>query len=145
MPLISIKKRRDYVVKLGEIVEGSAYLFAHTHEEKTKETLKEHLDKVIEYYKILYKEKHLDIVNQRFQDVLGNSPLFEELLEGALYLHDIGKINLNFQCAKMESKYFIKESREYKDHALLSAYIYIDYYFEKFKQQKYSNAELKTP
>ena len=143
MPLISIKKRRDYVVKLGEIVEGSAYLFAHTHEEKTKETLKEHLDKVIEYYKILYKEKHLDIVNQRFQDVLGNSPLFEELLEGALYLHDIGKINLNFQCAKMESKYFIKESREYKDHALLSAYIYIDYYFEKFKQQKYSNAELK--
>lgn len=130
------------LVQLDNIIKDKSYLFAHTHEEKTRETLEEHLDKVIFYYKVLCKEKSLESIIQNFNQVLGKSSLFKELLEGALYLHDIGKVNLNFQCAKMENSFFIKTSREYKDHALLSAYIYIDYYFEQFKQQRYSNEEI---
>lgn len=60
------------------------------------------------------------------------------MLLNTIYLHDIGKINSNFQYYKMNNKYFAKKKDinfNNSNHSMLSAVIYINYYFDKIRTE----------
>lgn len=141
-----MKEGRNYMeaffVSLNTLVKEPEHLYAHTHTTKERELLEEHLQKVQYYFERLREEKQLEHIIHNFKEVLGESVYFEELLVGALYLHDIGKVNLNFQDKQMENKYFKHKNKGYTDHAILSSLIYIDYYMEQFRVQKLSKSTM---
>lgn len=126
-------------------------LYAHTKKDSTeKELLADHLHKTLEYFQLLYKEKKLASVFDKlaarfFKDDEEAIELWKELAVNAIYLHDIGKINGNFQKFKMQNDraFHVKDSLN-SNHSMLSAVIYYNHYFEKIKniQVDKSNREL---
>lgn len=109
---------------------------------KPAETLMEHSSLTLFYFNYIVKEKGLQLVIQNFKVALGMdtpelSPLFDELLANVFFMHDTGKININFQLARMENPLYLQDKiysrTEDSSHALTSAIIYIDYFYEKYK------------
>ncbi|OCS86661.1 CRISPR-associated helicase/endonuclease Cas3 [Caryophanon tenue] len=115
-------------------------MYAHTKKDSTeKELLGEHLHKTLNYFQFLYTEKKLASVFNKlavrfFKDDQAAIELWEELAVNAIYLHDIGKINGNFQKVKMQNNqaFHVKSSNN-ANHSMLSAVIYYNHYFEKIK------------
>lgn len=124
-------------------------LYAHTKNMGSeKEFLTDHLNKTLHYFHLLYKEKNLDGIFEKlgsrfFQDEEETILIWKELLVNAIYLHDIGKINGNFQKVKMKhmDAFHVKDSTD-SSHSMLSAVIYYNYYFSKVKQT--SNKEYRN-
>lgn len=116
-------------------------LYAHTKNgSREKERLTDHLNKTLHYFQLLYKEKNLHSIFENLgKRFLGDHQeamaVWKELLVNAVYLHDIGKINGNFQKVKMKNQeaFDVKNSTD-TNHSMLSAVIYYNYYFDKVKQ-----------
>ena len=117
-------------------------MYAHFKEnEKGKkihnETLKEHLDLTLEYFYKIIEDKNLENVIENFQEELikGYSniakDLFKEFLINAIYMHDVGKSNPNFQYYKMKNKYFQILDNKNSEHSLFSSIIYFNSYCGK--------------
>jgi len=62
----------------------------------------------------------------------------KEMFFDAIYLHDLGKTNPNFQAKKMQNPKFKEffNSTESSDHSFLSSDMYIGYYQKKFHNFK---------
>ncbi|EGO87702.1 CRISPR-associated protein Cas3, partial [Clostridium botulinum C str. Stockholm] len=65
------------------------------------------------------------------------------MIINTIYMHDLGKININFQRLKMHNKYW-ENHKEFEfnnsNHSCLSSLIYMDYYYKKIK----SNSNLNS-
>ncbi|RRD39071.1 CRISPR-associated helicase Cas3' [Leptotrichia sp. OH3620_COT-345] len=111
-------------------------MYAHT-KENYKETLKEHLYKTYEYFLFLVKEKGLGkqikFLAEKLKLSEESEKLFLKFFVNAVFLHDIGKINVNFQSVKMKNDIYIKNDVDKSDtnHSLLSAFIYLNIYTEE--------------
>ncbi len=108
---------------------------AHTPDE----TLCEHSELTLVYLKKIINAKSLDgildnIINDIFQQ---EKELVKEIFFNAIYLHDIGKINPNFQAKKMNNPHFEEHfySTQSSDHSLLSSDYFINFYLEKIKDK----------
>lgn len=130
-------------IKLFDItaVKNLDRLFAHTKNNgKEREFLTDHLDLVYEYFLKLYDEKNLHIPFERmassfFKEEQAIS-LWKELMCNAIYLHDFGKVNKEFQYKKMGNTDYQGDGIGHPYHSMLSAYLYYHHYFSKIKATK---------
>ena len=130
------------IYKLEEGFTDLDKMYAHFKENKQgekihNETLKEHLELTLDYFYKIVKEKKLENVIENFEEELlkGFSDtakdLFKEFLVNAVYMHDVGKSNPNFQYYKMKNKHFQSLNNKNTEHSLFSSVIYFNSYCEK--------------
>lgn len=110
--------------------------YAHKKEKNSnseKELLLSHMELTYEYYLEMEEYKHLDnIIKNIISNLARRNSLNEnvinkvyEIFKSAIYYHDIGKLNPNFQRENMDNN--IKPNiKGTTDHSLISARIYLD-------------------
>lgn len=112
-------------------------IYSHTKEEGDKEKLKEHMRLTHKYFLKIMEYKNLDLVFKNIENSFLTKEgkllvdMWKELIINAIYLHDIGKINVNFQYTIMKNERYKDEIFVTSRHSMLSACIYFDYYLEK--------------
>lgn len=129
-------------VDLYKLIRDGDKVYAHILNDR-KETLKEHIDLALEYLHNIIKSKNLDNVflnfENRFISNFSNKgkSLYREMLLNTIYMHDLGKINCNFQYLKMNNKEvenLIDLNLNNSNHSMLSSLIYINHYFSKINK-----------
>lgn len=117
-------------------------LLGHTKEDARPERLEEHLDLTYKYLIKICKEKNLDkcFINLE-NELLKNcscetKELWKELIANAVYIHDIGKINTDFQAIRMNNEKFKVSNKSQPNHSMLSSILYFDYYLKKIQYIK---------
>lgn len=115
-------------------------ILAHIDDDERKETLEEHSGLCVKYLELLTNKKNLDnifnnLFNIFFEEKTGTDILlFKSMIYHMILLHDMGKINVNFQVDKMKNDYFkkfISLECNNTNHSMLSAMIYINEFFEQ--------------
>ena len=107
-----------------------------------KETLQEHTELANKYLKKIIEYKNLKPFFERIKNILNlknqEEELYYKMIEDVVNFHDFGKINSQFQIDKMLNEEIFKMEDKYNisgvlgsDHSLLSASMFIAYYFEK--------------
>jgi len=126
---------------IKEEVNSLDVIYAHFNDQNN-EKLVDHMDLTYQYFLTICKEKNLDNVFKNIEGKLltglseNGKNFWKELLCNTIYMHDIGKINCNFQTRKMKNKKY-KDIRDFDSkHSMLSACIYFDYYFKKIIEMK---------
>lgn len=128
-------------VNLEELIKNRDKIYAHIKDDK-KELLKEHLDLSLKYLYKIYENKSLDNVFLNIENSLTNSfksegkKLYREMILNTIYMHDLGKINCNFQYKRMGNDEF--ENVEglmcnNSNHSMLSSILYINHFFIKIR------------
>ncbi len=148
---MSILKFCDLNVKLDIEDKYKAHL---SKDGIIKETLQEHIDLVYDYFIKLVEqnglEKHLDglfyesvnlletVHNKEFVDFV------KYLFAKAIYWHDMGKINPNFQLEKMQNSSFeFLKLSEGSNHSPLGAYLFINHSLEELYNKKWNEDEIE--
>ncbi|BDR75665.1 CRISPR-associated helicase Cas3' [Clostridium tetani] len=132
-------------VNLKDIINKSDKIYAHIGNGK-KETLKEHLDLSIKYLCKIYESKSLYNVFLKIENnflekfSIEGKEFYRKMLLNTIYMHDLGKINCNFQYRKMGNKEFENEEGlkfNNSNHSMLSSIIYINYFFREMGNLKH--------
>jgi CRISPR-associated endonuclease/helicase Cas3 len=151
---IMVKERGEFMyfnleeyIDISKLLNDKYSFYAHLEnsKEKTsngheikKETLKEHTDLCKEYFEKLVRLKNIDEAFLNFEayyfkelSEVGRN-LFRSLIINTIAMHDIGKINPNFQIQKMNNSK-IKHIDKFvgTDHSLISAVLYVDFFIDK--------------
>lgn len=107
-----------------------------------KETLQEHTELANKYLKKIIEYKNLKPFFERIKNILNlknqEEELYYKMIDDVVNFHDFGKVNSQFQIDKMLNEEILKMEDKYNisgvlssDHSLLSANIFIAYYFKK--------------
>ena len=101
----------EELFSIEKYVKDKNKILAHISDIKNPETLLEHSDLVIKYFKKIYEDKNLEIIFDKFSDkFFGENKIIKkfwnEMIVNTIYMHDIGKLNINFQIDKMKNKIF---------------------------------------
>lgn len=107
-----------------------------------KETLQEHTELANKYLKKIIEYKNLKPFFERIKNILNlknqEEELYYKMIDDVVNFHDFGKINSQFQIDKMLNEEIFKMEDKYNisgvlgsDHSLLSASMFIAYYFGK--------------
>ena len=107
-----------------------------------KETLQEHTELANKYLKKIIEYKNLKPFFERIKNILNlknqEGELYYKMIDDVVNFHDFGKVNSQFQIDKMLNEEILKMEGKYNipgvlssDHSLLSANIFIAYYFKK--------------
>lgn len=117
-------------------------IYAHVAEGR-KETLQEHSELSTFYLEKIIKIKQLDNILSNFQNILlknisdKSKKIYWDMFYNAIRMHDVGKINCNYQYKKMNNREF-KNAKGLEcnntKHSMLSALIYMNYYYNKLKK-----------
>ncbi len=137
----------NMIVDIQKIIGCKHEFYAHLNKDSSKsiedirkETLKEHTDLCISYFKKIVSDKRMENTFLNFEDNYFKDmsqtgrKMFRRLLVNTIGFHDIGKINPNFQNTKMDNmlgKYAKTFSGIGSEHSLLSSVLYIDYFIEE--------------
>ncbi|WP_315115811.1 CRISPR-associated helicase Cas3' [Clostridium intestinale] len=135
--------------KIEESVSNLDKFYAHTRKDGDREKLKEHMDLVYSYFLKVVKVKNLDDVflnlEQSFfkESESSRVKLWKEMICNAVYLHDLGKININFQRLKMDNKILkISEKTDDYKHSMLSSILYFNHYIREVFKVKGEDGKL---
>jgi CRISPR-associated endonuclease/helicase Cas3 len=146
MPLLGFN---DFDIKLNIDSKYKAHL---SKDKQSKESLEEHIDLVFDYFLKLIEQNGLEVhLNSLFEK---SANLFEEieakeefmtfvkyLFAKAIYWHDMGKINPNFQKDKMlndiDEKTLVSDSH----HSHLGAYLFINHSLDELYDKNLSDEE----
>ena len=131
-------------LRIEDLILEDYKILAHIGgKEKKEESLKNHTELCKEYLKILYKEKDLGKIFLNFEKIFLENPnleeenLFREMLLCTIVLHDVGKINPNFQELKMKNKLKIDMGENLDtNHSIYSSLIYINTFTKRLKKLK---------
>lgn len=107
-----------------------------------EETLEEHIELANKYFEKIVEYKNLKPFFERIKNILNlknqEEELYYKMIDDVVNFHDFGKINSQFQIDKMLNEEILKMKDKYNisgvlgsDHSLLSASIFIAYYFGK--------------
>ena len=107
-----------------------------------KETLQEHTELANKYFEKIVEYKNLKPFFERIKNILNlknqEEELYYKMIDDVVNFHDFGKVNSQFQIDKMLNEEILKMEDKYNisgvlssDHSLLSANIFIAYYFKK--------------
>jgi len=107
-----------------------------------KETLQEHTELANKYFEKIVEYKNLKPFFERIKNILNlknqEEELYYKMIHDVVNFHDFGKINSQFQIDKMLNEEILKMEDKYNisgvlasDHSLLSASMFIAYYFGK--------------
>ena len=124
-----------YIWDINELFNNNLNIYAHKRaslDNDTKieyETLKEHSSLTLEYFKRLCVEKNLHIVFKNIEEAIVPKryvDFWKELFVNAIYLHDIGKINLGFQSERLNNFIKCKGYEKYEtEHSSISSVVYL--------------------
>ncbi|AOY76430.1 CRISPR-associated helicase/endonuclease Cas3 [Clostridium formicaceticum] len=130
--------------QLEELIVNNEKIYAHVMKER-KEILKEHVELAIKYLYKIIEVKQLHSVLLNFEKNICKEMstqgklLYREMLFNTIYMHDLGKINCNFQYNRMNNKEFKgKKGLDFNNsnHSMLSSIIYLNHYFNRIKEQE---------
>ncbi|SHH70822.1 CRISPR-associated endonuclease/helicase Cas3 [Clostridium collagenovorans DSM 3089] len=128
---------------LNDEVRNIDKIYAHLKENELQyETLENHMNLSLHYFEKLCKDKNLDNVFLNFQNSFFKEASYEdiglwkELICNTIYMHDLGKINPNFQREKMKNTFFEMTNSMNSKHSLMSSIIYFNYYFNEVNKRK---------
>lgn len=117
-----------------------------------REKLLEHIGLTADYFTLIWKEKGMDELLERFcaricPEITSEAKIFlGEMVFGIPIFHDLGKINPEFQNKKMKNKR-IRNRGEFfcvsGKHSLISAVLYIEYFFSEMKKTITSKEDRK--
>ena len=107
-----------------------------------EETLQEHTELANKYFEKIVEYKNLKLFFKRIKNILNlenqEEELYYKMIDDVVNFHDFGKINSQFQIDKMLNEEILKMEDKYNisgvlgsDHSLLSASMFIAYYFGK--------------
>ena len=107
-----------------------------------EETLQEHTELANKYFEKIVDYKNLKQFFERIKNILNlknqEEELYYKMIDDVVNFHDFGKINSQFQIDKMLNEEILKMEDKYNisgvlasDHSLLSASMFIAYYFKK--------------
>ena len=107
-----------------------------------EETLQEHTELANKYFEKIVDYKNLKQFFERIKNILNlknqEEELYYKMIHDVVNFHDFGKINSQFQIDKMLNEEILKMEDKYNisgvlasDHSLLSASMFIAYYFGK--------------
>lgn len=120
---------------------------AHTKENGEKgmierESLESHIDLTSHYFEMIWREKGISEVLERFVNQIctgiSNEAVhfLKEMITGIPLFHDVGKINPEFQNRTMKNM-CVEDHQEFacvgSRHSLISSVLYIDYFLEELK------------
>lgn len=107
-----------------------------------EETLQEHTELANKYFEKIVEYKNLKPFFERIKNILNlknqEGELYYKMIDDVVNFHDFGKVNSQFQIDKMLNEEILKMEDKYNisgvlgsDHSLLSASMFIAYYFGK--------------
>ena len=107
-----------------------------------EETLQEHTELANKYFEKIIEYKNLKSFFERIKNILNlknqEEKLYYKMIDDVVNFHDFGKVNSQFQIDKMLNEEILKMEDKYNisgvlgsDHSLLSASMFIAYYFGK--------------
>lgn len=107
-----------------------------------EETLEEHIELANKYFEKIVEYKNLKPFFERIKNILNlknqEEELYYKMIDDVVNFHDFGKVNSQFQIDKMLNEEILKMEDKYNisgvlgsDHSLLSASMFIAYYFGK--------------
>ena len=107
-----------------------------------EETLQEHTELANKYFEKIVEYKNLKPFFERIKNILNlknqEEELYYKMIDDVVNFHDFGKVNSQFQIDKMLNEEILKMEDKYNilgvlgsDHSLLSASMFIAYYFGK--------------
>lgn len=143
---------KEYIIPIEDIIVKPELFYAHCDRGngKNPEILKEHVDRCYHYFEELWEHKNFKAVFENFQKELAPElsdegiKLFYSLIVNVIIFHDCGKINLRFQSIKMKNtlkKWTAIDCLDGTKHSILSAAIYLDYFYEKIQESLLSKDE----
>ena len=143
---------KEYIIPIEDIIVKPELFYAHSDRDngKNPEILKEHVDRCYHYFEELWEHKNFKAVFDNFQKELAPElsdegiKLFYSLIVNVIIFHDYGKINPRFQSMKMKNtlkKWTVIDCLEGTNHSMLSAAIYLDYFYEKIQEIPLSKDE----
>lgn len=143
---------KEYIIPIEDIIVKPELFYAHCDRGngKNPEILKEHVDRCYHYFEELWEHKNFKAVFENFQKELAPElsdegiKLFYSLIVNVIIFHDCGKINPRFQSIKMKNtlrKWTVIDCLEGTNHSMLSAAIYLDYFYEKIQESLLSKDE----
>lgn len=143
---------KEYIIPIEDIIVKPELFYAHCDRGngKNPEILKEHVDRCYHYFEELWEHKNFKAVFENFQKELAPElsdegiKLFYSLIVNVIIFHDYGKINPRFQSIKMKNtlkKWTVIDCLEGTNHSMLSAAIYLDYFYEKIQEIPLSKDE----
>ena len=126
------------MIPIEKIINDSEECFAHVSKDgKQKETLKEHTERCQKYWRNLVEKKNLTEILEEFEKRYLNSAdekmkeIFESMTVNIVTMHDIGKLNPEFQKKKMDHLWHMDVPLNDKvgsKHSIISSVFYLDYY-----------------
>jgi CRISPR-associated endonuclease/helicase Cas3 len=141
----------DNSLKLFDII-GDKYL-AHISENKENETLKEHSRLVANYLIKINDSQGIETLVEQIINKLTESlniqsstskHFYKSIFFDTIILHDLGKINPNFQVERMKNKAFQKQKlNQNYNHSFLGSYIFSNFYFEQILENNTLNEDEK--
>ena len=143
--------QKSNYLSLFESLKDSDKYYAHLKDSR-KETLLEHTNTVMKYFYKIIEENQLEtlidnLIRKDATKVTPNSDetlfdLIKLIFVGTIYFHDFGKINENFQREKMMNSSFPNVNNGIgSDHSILSAYLFLSYFFKKIFGSNFSDKE----
>lgn len=120
---------------------GKPEYYAHLCDNKTPESLKEHIEKVNDWFLKIADIHQVDVVvDNLILSLIANESEIEHKAEfgnyvkglflKAIVFHDFGKINPNFQVDKMKNNDFTNVKSPYgSQHSVISTYVFINQTF----------------
>lgn len=142
---------------IDKLLNEKSNIYAHKKEKSgnmVKEQLLSHMKLSLDYYLQMESYKKIDgivikLLNHitRKNNIENKTVLIAyEYFKGAIYYHDIGKINPNFQVENMDNN-MTKITNIGTEHSIISAYIYLDLYrkkiLEDLKMQNITSKDAK--
>jgi CRISPR-associated endonuclease/helicase Cas3 len=149
---IEEKKMKEYIIPIEDIIVKPELFYAHCDRGngKNQEILKEHVDRCYHYFEELWEHNNFEAVFENFQKEFAPElsdegiKLFYSLIVNVIIFHDCGKINPRFQSIKMKNtlkKWTAIDCLDGTKHSILSAAIYLDYFYEKIQESLLSKDE----
>lgn len=143
---------KEYIIPIEDIIVKPELFYAHCDRDNGKkpELLKEHVDRCYHYFEELWEHKNFKAIFENFQKELAPElsdegiKLFYSLIVNVIIFHDCGKINPRFQSIKMKNtlkKWTAIDCLDGTKHSILSAAIYLDYFYEKIQESPLSKDE----
>lgn len=135
------------MLTIDDLLKNNTLYYAHTRKAH-KETLSEHSELTMAYFRKLTKG-HMDRINLMLERFIEDNrcesgrllPLSISLFEHAVYLHDVGKINRNFQIINMKNIAFGDNPTEDSHHSIYSSLIYIHVFKSQIENAHFSRSE----
>ncbi|GAU77702.1 CRISPR-associated helicase/endonuclease Cas3 [Fusibacter sp. 3D3] len=141
------------MLKISECVENDSIYYAHKRPNKN-ETLEEHCQLTLDYFMKISTQNGLSecidgMIRKLIKpeiaeiEVKAVDAYVKNLFLEAIYYHDIGKLNRDFQVEKMKNPHFDLISEGMSEHSIISSLLYIDIQFASLKGQGFKQKSVK--